>query len=98
LQDAEIALEDSKEYDMCIDSAQRVLTQEPNEQNVRFIAFHYLCKCYTGNSEPTRAIENCKQALKIIREPGVICDSAEAYLAAEMFDDGKSQFHSRYIL
>jgi len=75
---------------MCIDSAQRALTQEPNEQNVRFIAFHYLCKCYTGNSEATRAIENCKQALKIMREPGIICDSAEAYLAAEMFDDGKS--------
>jgi len=40
------------------------------------------------NSEATQAINNCQQALNIRREPGVLCDSAEAYLAAEMFDDG----------
>ncbi|EZA50946.1 DnaJ-like protein subfamily C member [Ooceraea biroi] len=92
LQDMETALEESKDHDTCIDLAQRVLKQEPNEQKVRFTAFHYLCKCYTANLEPTLAIENCKQALKIMKEPGVICDSAEAYLAAEMFDDAIRDF------
>lgn len=88
LQDAEKASEDTKDYEACVESARRVLTQEPDEQNVRFTAFHLLCKCYTGVSETTDAINNCQEALKIRKEPGVICDSAEAYLAAEMFDDG----------
>lgn len=86
LQDAETALED-KDYDTCIDSAHRVLTQEPNEPKVQFTAYHYLCRCYT-DSDTTQAINNCQKALNIRREPGVLCDSAEAYLAAEMFDDG----------
>lgn len=87
LQDAETAQED-KDYDACIDSAHRVLTQEPNEQQVQFTAYHYLCRCYTENSETTQAINNCQKALNIRREPNMLCDSAEAYLAAEMFDDG----------
>lgn len=92
LQDAEAALEDTKDYEACVDSARRVLTQEPNEQNVRFSAFQYLCKCYAATSETTSAIDNCQEALKIRREPGVICDSADAYLAAEMFDDAIREF------
>lgn len=88
LQDAEKASEETKDYEACVESARRVLTQEPDEQNVRFSAFHLLCKCYTAISEATDAIKNCQEALKIRKEPNVICDSAEAYLAAEMFDDG----------
>ncbi|XP_014481978.1 PREDICTED: dnaJ homolog subfamily C member 3 [Dinoponera quadriceps] len=91
LQDAEKASEDSR-YEECVDSAGRVLKQEPDEQNVRFAAFHLLCKCHTGTSETTDAINNCQEALKIRKEPGVICDSAEAYLAAEMFDDAIRDF------
>lgn len=87
LEDARTALEDTKDYDACIESAERVLKQELNE-NVQFTAYHYLCKCYTGISDATRAINNCKKALQIRREPDLICDSAEAYLAGEMFDDG----------
>lgn len=80
--------EDARDYDRCIESAQTVLKLEPNVANVRFIVHQLLCKCYTGNSEPSQAIKNCQEALKIRKEPGVYCDSAEAYLAAEMFDDG----------
>ncbi|XP_020283493.1 dnaJ homolog subfamily C member 3 [Pseudomyrmex gracilis] len=87
LQDTETALEDTRDYDACIDSAQRVLTQEPKERNVRFLAFQFLCKCYADNSEATKAINNCKEALKIKKETVILCDSADAYLAAEMFDD-----------
>lgn len=92
LQDAEDALENMKDYEACVESARHILTYEPDEQNVRFTAFHYLCKCYVGTTETTRAIDNCQEALKIRREPGVICDSAEAYLAADMFDDGNYTF------
>lgn len=97
LQEAETAL-DTKDYDACIDLAQRVEAQEPEERNVQFIAFQYLCKCYTGLSEATQAINNCQAALKIKREPELICDSAEAYLAAEMFDDGNLHFFTSPIL
>lgn len=45
-----------------------------------------------GTSNTTYAIHNCQEALKIKKEPGLICDSAEAYLAAEMFDDGNLSF------
>lgn len=88
LQDAETAFEDMKDYDACVDSAKRVLTQEPKEENVRFSALQFLCKCYAHTPETTQAINNCKEALKIRRETGILCDSADAYLAAEMFDDG----------
>lgn len=96
LQDAETALED-KDYDACIDSARLVLTQEPNEPKVQFTAYHYLCRCYAENSETTQAINNCQEALNIRREPGVLCDSAEAYLVAEMFDDGKFYIFSNTV-
>lgn len=91
LQDTETALE-GKDYDACIDLAHRVLTQEPNEPKVQFTAHHYLCRCYTETSETTQAINNCQKALNIRREPSVLCDSAEAYLAAEMFDDAIRDF------
>lgn len=83
----ETALDD-KDYDTCIDSARRVLTQESNEPKVQFMAHHYLCRCYRENSEATQAINSCQEALNIRKEPDVLCDRAEAYLTAEMFDDG----------
>lgn len=95
LQDAETALEE-KDYDTCIDSARRALVQESNEPKVQFMAYHCLCRCYRDNSEATQAINNCQEALSIRREPGVLCDSAEAYLAAEMFDDGNLVLHIFY--
>ncbi|XP_050455607.1 dnaJ homolog subfamily C member 3 [Cataglyphis hispanica] len=91
LEDARTALEDTKDYDACIESAERVLKQELNE-NIQFTAYHYLCKCYTGISDATHAINNCKKALQIRREPDLICDSAEAYLAGEMFDDAIREY------
>lgn len=88
LNEAESA-ENLREYDKCISSAQSVLKIEPDLPDVRFIAHQLLCKCYNGNSEPSEAIKECQKALKIRKEAAIYCDSAEAYLAAEMFDDGK---------
>ncbi|XP_053978717.1 dnaJ homolog subfamily C member 3 [Hylaeus anthracinus] len=91
LADAETS-EDTRDYDGCIVSAQAVFKLEPSIANVRFLAHQLLCKCYTGNSDSTKAIQNCQEALKMRKEPGVYCDSAEAYLAAEMFDDAIRDF------
>lgn len=91
LMDAE-AYETERDYISCISSAQPVLKLEQQIVNVRFIAHQLLCKCFTGNSEPSEAIKNCQEALKIRKEASVYCDSAEAYLAAEMFDDAIRDF------
>lgn len=86
--------EDKRDYTNCIDSALSILKLEPQIINVRFLAHQHLCKCYTSNQEPTQAIKNCHEALKIRKEAAVYCDRAEAYLAAEMFDDGKLYIYS----
>lgn len=69
-----------------------ILKLEPQVINVRFLAHQLLCKCYTSNQEPTQAIKNCHEALKVRKEAAVYCDRAEAYLAAEMFDDAIRDF------
>ncbi|XP_043508586.1 dnaJ homolog subfamily C member 3 [Frieseomelitta varia] len=84
--------ENERDYTNCIDSALPVLKLEPQVAKVRFIAHQHLCKCYTGNSEPSQAIKNCHEALNIRKEASVYCDRAEAYLAAEMFDDAIRDF------
>ncbi|XP_011314678.1 dnaJ homolog subfamily C member 3 [Fopius arisanus] len=77
--------EESRDYETCTSSAESVLKLEPNVDNVRFTAHHLLCKTYT--SDPSLAVKHCQEALKVRREPEVLCDSAEAYLNAEMYDD-----------
>lgn len=87
LDDAQNAQETSS-YDNCIESANKVLKWEPSIENVKFHAYQRLCKCYGASSESTLAIKNCLLALKIQKDPDTLCDSAEAYLDAEMYDDG----------
>ncbi|KAK0166250.1 hypothetical protein PV328_004689 [Microctonus aethiopoides] len=81
------AAEESRQFPDCIESAQRVLKSEPTVDNVRFSAYQILCKCYTNNNEPSLAVKHCQDGLKIHRHSDLLCDSAEAYLAAEMYDD-----------
>ncbi|OAD55922.1 DnaJ like protein subfamily C member 3 [Eufriesea mexicana] len=83
---------DQRDYAKCIDSAQPILKHEPQVANVRFLAHQELCKCYVGNLEPSKAIKNCHEAIKIRKEAEVFCDRGEAYLAAEMFDDAIKDF------
>lgn len=82
--------EKSGHFKDCISSAESVLKLEPHIENVRFSAHHQLCKCYVADAEasdPKLAIKHCQDALNVRREPSVLCDSAEAYLNAELFDD-----------
>ncbi|XP_076247266.1 dnaJ homolog subfamily C member P58IPK [Calliopsis andreniformis] len=91
LTEAETAKE-GNDHNKCIKSAESILRLEPSAVNVRFTAHQLLCKCYTETSEPSLAIKNCQEAVSIRKEPGVFCDKAEAYLAAEMFDDAIRDF------
>ncbi|XP_076662485.1 dnaJ homolog subfamily C member P58IPK [Halictus rubicundus] len=91
LADAE-KFEKAGKYDDCIGSAQSALKLEPNVGNVRFSGHQLLCKCYTNSLDTNQAISNCQEALTMRKEPEIYCDSAEAYLAAEMFDDAIRDF------
>ena len=91
MEDAEAAA-DSNDLETCIDKANRVLKSESAIQNVRFTALRLLCKCHTANSDSELAVKNCQAAVKLQRDPDTLCDSAEAYLTADMFDDGKFLF------
>ena len=88
LTDASTA-EELRDTKSCVASAKRVLTLETTIPAVRFLAYHLLCRCYLNDPISTHAVSNCQEALKIRRDPDVLCDSAEANLAAEMYDDGK---------
>lgn len=56
---------------------------------MRVTALRLLCKCHTANSEAELAIKNCRAVVEIQRDPETLCDSAEAYLSADQFDDGE---------
>ncbi|XP_063990335.1 dnaJ homolog subfamily C member 3 [Diachasmimorpha longicaudata] len=79
--------EESRDFSTCLSSAFSVLDLEPSVDHVRFLAHHFLCKHAANSEDSDLAIKHCQEAVKIRREPGILCDSAEAYLNAEMFDD-----------
>lgn len=95
--DAEAASE-SKDYESCIESSNKVLKNEPNNQNVRFLATQLLCRCYLGHGDATLAIESCGEALDIQRDSSLFCDRADAYIAAEQYDDGRWQLAESLML
>ncbi|XP_033225841.1 dnaJ homolog subfamily C member 3 [Belonocnema kinseyi] len=86
LSDATTAQE-VKDSGDCIRFANRVLQQEATVKNVRYTALHLLCKCYAADNKVSDAIKSCDEAFRIRKEPGILCDRAEAYLAGEMYDD-----------
>ena len=50
-----------------------------------------LCTCHLKNGDPSKSIEACSKALKISEEPRLYCDRADAYIADEMYSEGKEQ-------
>ena len=79
--------ENTADHDTCIRLATRILKLEPTVDNVRFTAHELLCKCYASSSKLNQAFKSCQEALDIRKNPTIYCYRAEAYLAAEMFDD-----------
>lgn len=80
---------DNREFDDCIESAERALKLETVIPMIIFSAKQLSCTCHVKAEKYSAAIGKCREALEIQKDPGVLCDRAEAYLETEMFDDGK---------
>lgn len=80
---------DSNDYKACIEYANKVINAEKTEEPVQFLAYSLLCKCYMSDSDASKAVQSCQEALKIDRtDVNVFCDSAEAHILAENYDEG----------
>lgn len=88
LNDAE-QYSEQKDFKSCIESAEKVIKNEAEIPMVIFSARQYLCSCSNKEEQYTQAINHCKEALNIYKDPNVLCDKAEALIGAEMYDDGK---------
>merc|ERR1712142_1162303 len=87
----------SKEWEDCVNSANKVLKEEKEEPQVRFIAFDKLCQCQL-HSDISGAINARNGALQIHEEGRIYCDRAEAYLKDEMWDEALSDFQKAHQL
>lgn len=66
----------------------QVLKLETSVEMIIFLAKEKLCHCYLHTDQLSLSLENCREALKINKDPRVYCDRAEAYINSEMYDDG----------
>lgn len=88
LSSAQESLEE-KSYEDCISAAERTLKHEDEIPMILFSAKQLSCTCHVKAGEYVKAVEICRQALELHKDPSVLCDRAEAYLETEMYDDGK---------
>lgn len=86
LQDAQQAIEE-RQFEECVRHAKKALAAEKQEAMVIFSAKQLLCTCHTKEEQFTEALAACNEALEMHRDPAILCDRAEAYLGAEMYDD-----------
>lgn len=77
----------NKDYEDCINSANKVLKLETSVKMIIFLAKEKLCHCYLHTDQLSVSLQSCREALEINKDPGVYCDRAEAYINSEMFDD-----------
>lgn len=68
----------------------QLLKAEEQVEMIRYVAKEKLCHCYLHTDQVTPSLQNCREALEIHRDPAVLCDRAEGYLASDMFDEGES--------
>lgn len=71
-----------------------MLLIEDTERMIVYLAKQKLCHCYLHNEQFALSLQYCQEALDIHRSPDVHCDKAEAYIASEMFDEGKRPLNS----
>ncbi|XP_046670513.1 dnaJ homolog subfamily C member 3 [Homalodisca vitripennis] len=91
ISDCHSAIEE-KRYDNCIDSALKLLKSEDQVQMIQYVAKEKLCHCYLQSDQITSSLQYCGAALAIHKDPAVLCDRAEAYIASDMFDDAIRDF------
>ncbi|XP_014246466.1 dnaJ homolog subfamily C member 3 [Cimex lectularius] len=90
--DAQNAFE-REDFETCITNANKVLKTEEKVPMIRFTAYSKLAGCYLKNNQPSESISACSSALDISRDPEVLCDRAEAYIAMDMFDEAMRDYH-----
>lgn len=93
LVEAESGLE-NKQYEECVQNANKVLKNEEEVQNIRNEANRLLCSCYSNDEKSEEAIKSCTEALHHSDDPNLYCDRADAYLVAEMYDDAIRDYKS----
>lgn len=85
--------QNAQDWNECVDSAQKVLKNEPKMEQVRFHAYDRLCHCFLQSGDPVEARKSCTEALKIREdEARILCDRAEAYLAEDMFEQAVTDY------
>jgi len=93
LVNAEQAREE-KHFAECIAAGEAVLRNEPEETMIRYEGHKVLCTCYTGDEQFGKALQQCKEALDIMKDSQVYCDRADALLGTEMYDDAIHSFQA----
>ncbi len=78
---------DKNEFKECITSAEKILKNEEETPMVIFSGRQLLCTCSVKDEQYTNAINHCKEALNIYKDPNTLCDKAEALIGAEMYDE-----------
>lgn len=81
-------------WEECIDSANKVLKNEPKIDNIRFHAYDRLCHCELKAGNPSDSRKACSEALRIEDEPRLYCDRADAYLAEDMYTEAVKDYRS----
>jgi len=84
---------EERNYADCIDYALKLLKVEEQVEMIQYVAKEKLCHCYLHSDQVTLSLQYCREALEIHRDPSVLCDRAEAYIASDMFDDAIRDYH-----
>jgi len=85
---------DSEDWEECVNSAQKVLKNEPSQEKIRFHAYDRLCQCQTKNGNSLEGRKACGEAIRIEDEPRLYCDRAEAFLAEDMYDEAIGDYRA----
>merc|ERR1719219_2505182 len=83
----------SQDWEECVNTANKVLKNEPKIENIRFHGYEKLCNCHLQDGlDVDQSRQACDAALRIREEPKILCDRAEAYLAEEMYDEAVNDY------
>jgi len=86
---------EQQEWNECVENAQKVLSNEPTVEGIRFHAYDRLCHCQKEAGNAAESRKACGEAIKIEPdEPRLYCDRAEAYLLEDMFDEAINEFRT----
>jgi len=84
----------NQDWDECVNRAQKILDNEPKMARVRFHGWDKLCNCQLNSNqyEMSEVVSSCTEALKILEEPRIFCDRADAHLNDELYDEAVNDF------